>query len=126
MFMFMYQRTDLAILKIFLPKLLGKNLDHKLLPFQEGRKNDHNIDPQESPIMSTYLLAFVISRFTYKESETLSNGVQFRIWYRFYEPSFRTKKLSDNIFKMSFKSCKNLICLFWIMISDLKGLHKRP
>jgi aminopeptidase N len=37
---------------------------------------------QDSPIMSTYLLAFIISRFTYKQSEATSNGVQFRIWSR--------------------------------------------
>jgi len=37
---------------------------------------------QDSPIMSTYLLAFIISRFTYVQSETRPNGVQFRIWCR--------------------------------------------
>ncbi len=37
---------------------------------------------QTSPIMSTYLLAFVISRLSYKQSETLSNGVQLRVWTR--------------------------------------------
>jgi aminopeptidase N len=37
---------------------------------------------QDSPVMSTYLLAFIISRFTYRQSETLSNGVLFRIWSR--------------------------------------------
>ena len=36
----------------------------------------------DSPIMSTYLLAFVISRFTYTQSEATTNGVQFRIWSR--------------------------------------------
>ena len=37
---------------------------------------------QDSPIMSTYLLAFIISRFTHKQSEATANGVQFRIWSR--------------------------------------------
>jgi aminopeptidase N len=37
---------------------------------------------QTSPIMSTYLLAFVVFDFTFKQSETLSNGVQFRVWSR--------------------------------------------
>ena len=34
------------------------------------------------PIMSTYLLAFVVSNFTFKQSEILSNDVQFRVWSR--------------------------------------------
>ncbi len=37
---------------------------------------------QETPVMSTYNLAFVISSFTYKQSEARSNGVQFRTWSR--------------------------------------------
>ena len=34
------------------------------------------------PIMSTYLLAFVVSNFTFKQSEILSNDVKFRVWSR--------------------------------------------
>ena len=37
---------------------------------------------RESPRMSTYLLAFIVSRFTFRESPKLSNNVQFRIWSR--------------------------------------------
>jgi aminopeptidase N len=37
---------------------------------------------QDSPIMSTYLLVFIITRFTYKQSEPTENGVQFRVWSR--------------------------------------------
>lgn len=36
----------------------------------------------ESLKMSTYLVAFVISEFVYRESEPLENGVKFRIWSR--------------------------------------------
>ena len=32
--------------------------------------------------MSTYLLAFVVSRFTFRQSEPRPNGVRFRIWSR--------------------------------------------
>lgn len=37
---------------------------------------------KESLSMSTYLLAFVVSRFTYRQSQPRPNGVQFRIWSR--------------------------------------------
>lgn len=37
---------------------------------------------EDSPTMSTYLLAFVISQLTYVEAETRANGVEFRVWAR--------------------------------------------
>ena len=37
---------------------------------------------KETPKMSTYLLAFVISRFNFRQSKTEANNVQFRIWSR--------------------------------------------
>jgi aminopeptidase N len=37
---------------------------------------------QDTPYMSSYLLAFVISRYVYKEGDTSSSGVQFKIWSR--------------------------------------------
>lgn len=37
---------------------------------------------RETPRMSTYLLALVVSRFSFRESNRLSNNVQFRIWSR--------------------------------------------
>ena len=37
---------------------------------------------EKSPIMSTYLLAFIISRLTYQEGVTRSNGVEFKVWSR--------------------------------------------
>ena len=32
--------------------------------------------------MSTYLLAFVVSDFKFKEASTPTNGVKFRVWAR--------------------------------------------
>ena len=37
---------------------------------------------EDSPEMSTYLLAFVISHFMFRQSKTLANGVEFKIWSR--------------------------------------------
>jgi aminopeptidase N len=37
---------------------------------------------EDSPLMSTYLLAFVVSRLRYTEAQTRSNGVEFRVWAR--------------------------------------------
>ena len=37
---------------------------------------------EESPKMPTYLLAFVVSNFTFRPSITLANGVEFKIWSR--------------------------------------------
>ena len=37
---------------------------------------------QESVKMSTYLVAFVVSDFTFRRSDPLDNGVEFRIWSR--------------------------------------------
>ena len=37
---------------------------------------------EDSPHMSTYLLAFVISQLNYTEAVTRSNGVEFRVWAR--------------------------------------------
>jgi len=65
---------------------------------------------QESPKMSTYLLALIVTRFTFRKSKPQGNGVEFRIWSRksvmdqtelaaeigpkileFYEDRFKTK-----------------------------------
>ncbi len=37
---------------------------------------------ENSPLMSTYLLAFVISRFVSNEGTTGPNGVEFKVWSR--------------------------------------------
>ena len=37
---------------------------------------------ENSPLMSTYLLAFIISRFTSNEGTTGPNGVEFKVWSR--------------------------------------------
>ena len=37
---------------------------------------------QPSVRMSTYLLAFIVSDFVFRESEVGENGVKFRIWSR--------------------------------------------
>jgi aminopeptidase N len=37
---------------------------------------------QETPVMSPHHLSFVISEFVYKQAQTGSNGVQFKVWSR--------------------------------------------
>jgi aminopeptidase N len=37
---------------------------------------------QETPLISTYLLAFIISRYTFKQGKVTSNGVDFKFWSR--------------------------------------------
>jgi aminopeptidase N len=37
---------------------------------------------QETPVMSPHHLSFVISEFVYKQAQTGSNGIQFKVWSR--------------------------------------------
>jgi aminopeptidase N len=66
---------------------------------------------QETPKMSTYLLAFVISYFNFRQSKTQSNNVQFRIWSRksvmdqtvlASEIGLKVLMFYENLFKIKF------------------------
>ena len=64
---------------------------------------------QPSLRMSTYLLAFIVSDFVYRESEVGENGVKFRIWSR-----------EDAVIQTEYASVIGPQILRWLLYSALK------
>ena len=76
-----------AVFQANLGRLKDMNSISNMPAKQEGiPMKDNNIYVwdvyQDTPYMSSYLLAFVISRYVYKEGDTSSSGVQFKFWSR--------------------------------------------
>jgi len=76
-----------SVFQVNLGRIKGMNSISNMPAEFEGVPMSDNSDYlwdiyQDSPIMSTYLLAFIISRLTFKQSEATSNRVQFRVWSR--------------------------------------------
>ena len=76
-----------AIFKVSIGRIKNmtslSNMPKERVGVQMADNNEYVWDIyRDSPKMPTYLLAFVVSRFTFRQSKSLANGVEFKTWSR--------------------------------------------